>query len=195
MVNLKDLEKIFRSDLLSILGVSDNALNTPVRLSWPTNGQTDWKIDEDVMFLQLTDEGGADIAQTIDTYWEDADEDLNRVDCLTRVLKLTLIAYGPNSYDHLVAVRFAMMVGRDSLKSNNLFIVPEPAAPQRAPELFQGRWWERSDLVLTFNHLTEFTAGVKTIKSVDVTVDANKPGESEEIISETISGIKVITNS
>lgn len=193
MVSLSECEDVFWAELMSVLGYDVSAARPGVRHSWPTEGQPDWKIDEDVLFLQVLDDAGDDITQPLDDEWVDAGEDLTLVQGQTRVLKLNLIAYGPNSYDHLVTIRHAFMHGRENFAKNNIYIVPSSDTPQRAPELFQGRWWERADLSLRFNNLLSFTTSVNAIKEVDVNVDVNKPGCSEEVISSEF-GISLISN-
>lgn len=171
---------------MAILGVAKTTTPPPVRKSWPTNGQPDWGITDDVVFLQCLDEGNEDIAQPVDTVWADDGQDLKRTDSQTRVVRLNLIAYGPNGYSNLIEIRRAIIGGLPNLKSNKLFLIPSPDSPQRAPELFQGRWWERADLSLRFNNLMTFETGVKSITEVDVTVHANEPGDSTVVLESGI---------
>jgi hypothetical protein len=172
---------------MAILGVAKTTTPPPVRKSWPTNGQPDWGIADDVVFMQCLDEGGEDIAQPVDTVWvNDDSEDLVQKDSQTRVVRLNLIAYGPNGYSNLIEIRRAIIGGLPNLKSNKLFYIPSPDSPQRAPELFQGRWWERADLSLRFNNLMTFETGVKSITEVDVTVHANDPGDSTVVLESGI---------
>ena len=79
-----------------------------------------------------------------------------------------------------------MLRGRKNLRKQQIYPVPERTPVIRAPELFQGRWWERADMTLKFNVLMVFETTVGTIEKVNVEVGANRPGGSEIVIKDTI---------
>ncbi len=62
------------------------------------------------------------------------------------------------------------MQGRYSLQKQKLFVIPEPSTLKFVPELFQTRWWGRSDLTIKFNSLIVFDTDINAIKEVDVTL-------------------------
>lgn len=189
MADFEDLEKTFYAALNAICA-GDSEGVPDIRISWPTDGAPSWKIDDNVIFLSVVDEGNADIAQMVDSVFEDAGDGYLLTQGITRVLKVTMVAYGPKSYYFLSKIRLALLNGCDTLRNANIFLVPSADSPQRAPELFQGRWWERCDLALRFNSLAEFTQNVNAIKEADITVKANEPGASTELLEGRVVVIK-----
>lgn len=164
--SLYELQKIFWQELTDVL----NDPSVQVRISWPQNGSPDWTISEDVIFIQVSEDNGEDITRYMDSRWEDKEEDLLLRQTMTRVIKLTLTAYGPRSHSLLSYIRHRLMQGRYSLQKQKLFVIPEPSTLQFVPELFQTRWWGRSDLTMRFNSLIVFDTDVNAIKEVDVTL-------------------------
>lgn len=176
--NLSEFETLMWSELMGILGYDLNRTPPPVRRSWPTDGAPDWKINDNVVFMQVT-ENADDIMQPIDEHWLDAGRDLLRQSAMTRTVQLRLNAYGPACYESLLKVRLEIMRGRANLQKQKIYIIPGTDSVRYAPELFQGRWWKRADLTLFFNVLIVIDAPVNAIESVDITVKANEPAQSE----------------
>ena len=164
--SLHKLQKIFWQELTDIL----NDQSVQVRISWPQNGSPDWDISEDVIFIQVTEDNGEDITRYMDNRLEDKKEDLLLRQAMTRVIKLTLTAYGPRSHSLLSCIRHRLMQGRYSLQKQKLFVIPEPSTLKFVPELFQTRWWGRSDLTIKFNSLIMFDTDINAIKEVNVTL-------------------------
>ena len=175
---LEELEILFYKVLMRLLGCDPNATFTrpPVRRSWPVSGQPDWRIGDDVIFMQLTDAAGDDVVMPFDEAWEDAGEDLIRKDTGTRVLQLQLIAYGPHCYDRLIHIRHGLLCGVDALRKACVMVIPGTDTPQYAPEPYQGQWWKRADLTVRFNNLLTFEEDVRTVRTVPVTFGFNGAG-------------------
>lgn len=182
MRSYSELEDLLWQELSDI--IASNKAGA-VRRSWQPNGAPDWTIGDDVLFMQLA-ESEDDINLPLDYDWKESGEDLDRRTGVTRVFTLRLTAYGPNCYDNLLRVRMAFLAGRQALKANQVYLVPERAAVVRAPELFQNRWWNRADTELKLNALFVFDEKVGTITRVDVSVGANRQGSSKTVISEIV---------
>lgn len=110
ITTLDELEDILWEELMSILGYEiDNpawSINPPVRRSWQQQGQPGWGINDDILFFKIFDESGQDITIPVDTTINnDLAEDIQISKGQTRVLRVNLIAYGPNSYDNLINIR------------------------------------------------------------------------------------------
>lgn len=176
--NIAEFESLLWSELMDILGHDLKKLPPPVRRSWPTDGAPDWKIDDDIVFMQVT-EAAEDIMQPIDERWLNVGRDFLRESAMTRTMQLRLNAYGPACYESLLKVRLEIMRGRAHLQKQKIYIIPGTDSVRYAPELFQGRWWKRADLTLFFNVLIVIDAPVNAIESVDITVKANEPAQSE----------------
>ena len=176
--NIAEFEFLLWSELMDILGHDLKKMPPPVRRSWPTDGAPDWKIDDDIVFMQVT-EAAEDIMQPIDERWLNVGRDFLRESAMTRTMQLRLNAYGPACYESLLKVRLEIMRGRAHLQKQKIYIIPGTDSVHYAPELFQGRWWKRADLTLFFNVLIVIDAPVNAIESVDITVKANEPAQSE----------------
>lgn len=185
MLSLQEINSIFYKALMGALGYDPGSWDTsskpPVRQMYSTEGAPDWNLTDDVLFFYASNVPDSDLNQQVDEVWEEDGRDLIRKDYMTRVLSLSLIAYGPHAYDHLVQIKHAFLSGSKPLRDNGLFLVPEGAQPQAVPEFFQGCWWMRSDLTLTFNNQMDFTEEVKAIEQVPTHIDANKPGSTDVI--------------
>ena len=190
---LDELTNLFYGVFMTLLG-HDPAVtyqSPPVRKSWPTAGQPDWKFGEDVLFMQPTWLDGQDVSQEIHDFWQDdGADDLIRHQEQTRVLQMRLVAYGPNCAEILYRLRTQIYNGVADLKKNHIFVVPGPEAPQYNPELFQARWWPRADMILRFNVGVAYDTAVKKIQSVDITLQANRPLDSEEVVTDGIFIVK-----
>lgn len=73
--NLSEFEVLMWKELMSILGYDLNRMPPPVRRSWPTDGAPDWKINDDIVFMQVT-ENAADIMQPVDTVIQEYSQDI-----------------------------------------------------------------------------------------------------------------------
>lgn len=179
--NIAEFEALMWAELMDILGHDVKQLPPPVRRSWPTDGGPDWKLTDNVIFMQCT-EAAEDIMQPIDERWQSEGRDFLRESASTRTIQLRLNAYGPACYESLLNIRLELLLGRPKLKKQKIYIIPGKDSIQYAPELFQGRWWKRADLTLYFNVLISVESIVKAIEEVNVTIKANEPGTSDVIL-------------
>lgn len=179
--NIAEFESLMWAELMDIFGHDAKTIPPPVRRSWPTDGGPDWKLTDNVVFMQCT-EAAEDIMQPIDERWQSEGRDFLRESASTRTIQLRLNAYGPACYESLLQIRLELLRGRPKLKKQKIYIIPGKDSIQYAPELFQGRWWKRADLTLYFNVLISIKSIVKAIEEVNVTIKANEPGTSDIIL-------------
>lgn len=179
--NIAEFESLMWAELMFILGYNLKQTPPQVRRSWPMDGAPDWKITDNVVFMQCT-EAAEDIMQPIDERWQSEGRDFLRESASTRTIQLRLNAYGPACYESLLKLRLELLRGRPKLKKQKIYIIPGKDSIQYAPELFQGRWWKRADLTLYFNVLISVESIVKAIEEVNVTIKANEPGTSDVIL-------------
>lgn len=179
--NIAEFESLMWAELMDILGHDAKTIPPPVRRSWPTDGGPDWKLTDNVVFMQCT-EAAEDIMQPIDERWQSEGRDFLRESASTRTIQLRLNAYGPACYESLLQIRLELLRGRPKLKKQKIYIIPGKDSIQYAPELFQGRWWKRADLTLYFNVLISIKSIVRAIEEVNVTIKANEPGTSDVIL-------------
>ena len=179
--NIAEFESLMWAELMDILGHDAKTIPPPVRRSWPTDGGPDWKLTDNVVFMQCT-EAAEDIMQPIDERWQSEGRDFLRESASTRTIQLRLNAYGPACYESLLKLRLELLLGRPKLKKQKIYIILGKDSIQYAPELFQGRWRKRADLTLYFNVLISVESIVKAIEEVNVTIKANEPGTSDVIL-------------
>ena len=179
-LTMKQLETLFWQSTLLMIGLDPkNKANAgKVRLSWPTQGASAWKVDEDVIFLRIT-EADDEYNRQRDTAYDPKDKDADNAiekKTFTRIIQTYWICYGPNSFDRAFAIRNALFAtqSRETLSGSGLYLIPDMDAPRRSPELFAGQWWERTDLSARFNEYIRLDTTVPYLKSADIAVE-NSP--------------------
>lgn len=167
---LSELENTFQPVIASMTGLD---ANSKVRVSWPTDGAPAWKITDDIAFIQVTEEDSP-INRQRDVWlsYTSSPEVQNQETTYTRVIKLALMLYGPNSFAYAQTVRDLMFYEtyREILALKKLYLIPDMPSPRRFPELFENRWWERVDMSMLFNELVSINLAVPFITSAEVLV-------------------------
>lgn len=167
---LTTLEDKFRQATLEVLGLADDSTTeSRVRISWPTSGAPEWLITDNVAFIQVTTADGMYNRQKDVQYQNNNATSLTRKEIYTRIINVTWIMYGPNSFEDIDVLRNGINKN-ETLITNNLFVVLDRPAPNRMPELFNGQWWERSDLTLQFYEQITRDYTTPTIASANVEV-------------------------
>ena len=144
-----------------------------VRIDWPTEGQPAWGIGEDIVFIGalLVDDPSDKVRDLV----MGVDGSGNPLETITQqaVWRASWTVYGPNATLNARKIRAALFwqSTHDLLALSNLYLVP--ALPQviRAPELFQGQWWERADFSAEYNEGVTDTYAVQTVRISEVIVD------------------------
>jgi hypothetical protein len=154
---LTDLENIFCNLTYTILGldITDPANAGKVRIAWPTNGAPAWGINDDVIFMRVTQQDDK-LTRYQDILYTGIDEiSTSQETGYTRVHRVDWTLYGPNSYDNADLIRFNIFNqdNTNQLKTSNLFLITDVPMAQRLPELYNGQWWERTDFSALFNEL------------------------------------------
>lgn len=156
--DLKDIERAFIKIVQEVLQIdmSDRNNYSKVRATWPTSGSPDWNINEDVCFVRVTPVD-SEYARQIDVLYTDTNEEkmLKQEMAYTRVHNVNFAFYGPNSYNNADKIRNSLMRNDIIRKLNkiNLHSITNIPMPVRVPELFNGRWWDRTDFNATYNEL------------------------------------------
>lgn len=187
----KDQLNVLWQDLvLRMLGVTpagptDNTAYSLVRIEWPTDGQPDWPLAFDVCFVESTME-----ADSYDQIMErnvvpNDDSTYTLTTVYTRVWRVRLVAYGPNSGDRLRQTKSCMTLdfAHDTLAESNLYLIFELGTPRRNPELFTNDWWERWDFSVRMNEQVTDTLVLPTMASVEVYIQDAVGNTSDRTIT------------
>lgn len=167
---LKQLEDAVRDVINLSLGID---LVHPdgsgmVRIAWPPDGAPAWQITDDIMFVKVSTVNDSYSKQRDVTYDPNTSSDVKATTCYTRVIRASITAYGPNSFDHLESVRSGFFSNAEELSKHNLYLVLDVTSPTRMPELFNGQWWDRSDLSLYLYEKVTKQAVVPAIGSANL---------------------------
>ena len=174
-LTINELNIIFQTLTMQMLGLDITIPGNAyfVRVSWPTTGAPAWNITEDIAFLRIVESDDKYNRQREDKFVGlDSDNGTN-IMRFTRVMQVFWTFYGPNSFENAQVIRDRMFYqdNHDILANSNLYLIPDIVSPIRAPELFQGQWWERTDLNMRFNELISKDLTIPYIKSAEIIIE------------------------
>lgn len=177
VLSLDDLENIFWFTVMRIMKYADSETNQDkVRISWPKKGSPSWKISEDVCFIRINDESSP-VSEQRDVNYSVKDTD-NAVLSVgyTKYHAIQFTLYGPNSYERADLIKYSLLLPehKDTFAQNNLYIVPPVSTPKRNPELYDGQWWNRVDLVAGFNEAVIRESDIPLIKRADIQIKESR---------------------
>lgn len=168
--SIEQFEDIMQGSIVRILGWALTK-NNDVRIGWQTTGAPAWDIEKDMVFITAVPQTSP-YSREHSIIVENGSPDINISTGFTRVMKLQVICYGKNATENAYKILLGMFkeVPRQELVKEKIFFLPDADAPKRVPELFEGQWWERSDLELFFNELIVDDQQMNAVESVDVEV-------------------------
>lgn len=186
-MTLAQLNSFFFKLIAQILGL-DPTLPTSqdkVRISWPTGGAPSWKITDNICFLQINNQENG-ISKQFDTkYTVQSGYNLNENITYTKVHRVDMVLYGPNSLENAEIIKNALYTSstyRVLLQQNNMSVVQDVNTPIRSPELFQGQWWERANFFASFNELITTTSTIQAIQTINVTNETDSITQIDSLI-------------
>lgn len=140
-----------------------------VRINWPTEGAPAAQITQDIIYLRCI-EVESPINKQREIFHQDSSPDLIERIGYSRTMEVSFICYGPYSYDNAEFLRAAFFYQEihDLLAAQSVYIIPDIAEPRRVPELFESRWWERTDIQMRFNVLVVRERTVPYIELIDI---------------------------
>lgn len=152
--------------------ITDPTAGTQVRQSWPNAGAPAYKQSDNVSFIRCieVDDWYNKVSDYGLTPNDDVSVELNIEK--TRVWRVFWELRGPTSYSRGSLLKTAMQLEliHDSLAPFSLYLVPSINNPQRMPELFEGNWWERSDIYMHFNEQVNDSIVIPTVASIPIQV-------------------------
>lgn len=177
---LRSIEDVVREATHEILAIPNNNANkSRIRIAWPTKGAPDWKINENVTFIRVyaVDEP---YNRLKDIRYQNNDQtSLKQIDNYTRVIAVSWVFYGPNSFDDADTLRSGL-IRNERLRNNKLHVVYNLAAPMRLPELYNDNWWERTDFTAYFYEEISRESTVPILSGAKVIIKTDK-GDEENV--------------
>lgn len=166
------MDMVIQSITMVMLGFGnplfDSSAYAVVRTSWVQQGQPSQTIDEDVVYIRAI-EVDDQYNRVRDVTYPDPLIELTQY---TRVWEVHWTVYGPNSFDHARMIRSGLFTQaiHDQL-APQLYLVTDPSAPLRVPELQDDQWWERVDFNARFNEFVTESRTSQSVVSTEVIVD------------------------
>lgn len=179
-------EDLIYAVTVAMLGGSPPA---DVRISWPTGGAPNHKVNEDVIYLRVA-ESDNEYNREREFQFEDSGSPVDSLTqrlSYTRVMGVNWICYGPNSYENATIIRDSIQFQafHDMLADYRVFHIPGDIAPHRVPEEFPGgQWVERVDLMMEFYEEIKKESVIGFVKSVDVVVETESGSTRDITIAE-----------
>ncbi|MHB9004722.1 MAG: phage neck terminator protein [Coriobacteriia bacterium] len=170
----KQIENYFQALTCRLLGIDTidsggKPINqNKVRISWPTEGSPAWKVNDDVVFIQVNTSSDSYANQREVNYVAKSNGILEAVASYTRVHLIQWILYGPNSYDNADKIRNGLFDATEDLRGQHLSLVLDVPQPVRFPEPYNGQWWERCNFEANFNELVVLRSDVPEVSGVDI---------------------------
>jgi hypothetical protein len=184
---LSEINTAFQQIVCGMLGITNPANTSLVRISWPTEGAPFQDTGDDVVYIRCVlkddpydktryrynwDQQGYGGPGWGSQPWGGTEGDpyLTEQWNYTRVWTIHLIFYGPNSLDRERAVRSALYQDLfcNQLSQQQLFPVSEFEAGRRVPELVNAQWLERVDFEFDCYEWVTETINRQTVLSVEV---------------------------
>ena len=175
-MNYKQLQTLFWDVTNDILGKGLKQPDKFIRFKYPQDGMPDWKITDDIIFVNL-DELNDDYAKQIDSIFKSEGGSIKKYMARTRVWRVLYSIYGPNSYELANKLKDSFFTQKvhDKLSSRAVFLIPNLPTCVQVNELFAGRWWDRWDLNLNFNELYQMPVDdVGSIDNLHITTNINR---------------------
>ena len=176
---LTELEDLFQSVAVSVTELSPKN----VRIGWQSEGQPAFNIDENVIGLMVTIEPDPWDVQRDVTYQYVNELALTEKVTYYRVLNVQFQIFGPDSFNLADKLRSGLLSNNALLEMMALNVAPltDIPTPIRVPYLFNGRWWDRTDVNCVFNNRVSREATVDPVSGAVIQI-INRNGVQEEII-------------
>jgi hypothetical protein len=152
--DLRQLEILMWRATALCLGLDPgtDAAAARVRRAWPTYNASGsapaWAWDEDICFLRVMNSADPYGQLQETTRLENGRKSVTRI----RPLEVLWTCYGQTAWNDCECIRRRLLEEdvKALLRGASVYPLPHLAEPIRAPELFEGHWWERTDLTAQF---------------------------------------------
>jgi hypothetical protein len=188
-LTLAQLDTAFWRQTMTALGYDpvayEDAANPPasmpVRVWYQQQGAPAWKITEDVAFIHTieADDLFNRLRQT--EYDKASDDEATKIVTRTRVIQVSWVFYGPNSFENAFTVENSLFESfKEPLRALNLFLIPDVSAPRHIHENYAGHWWERADMTARFNEKVTIESAAPYLESATI-ITKKEDGEERNV--------------
>lgn len=150
-----------------------------VRVGWPPTGAPGFLQAEDVCFVRVNAQQDAftDTRDEVIIPGADYTQPATSQVTYNRAWSFRWVHYGPNAFDSARLLISALLLDFTAyqFEAAALALVTEIPAPTRAPELFQGGWWDRTDVTAEFYELVTETIEQPTGISIEILTTGRAP--------------------
>jgi hypothetical protein len=178
------MDTTFQALTTLMLGLAntDPLANTKVRLSWQTSGAPAYTIDDDVLFIRCREESTPYSEVRDEVRSDNGNGSAVRTRTYSRMWNVFFRARGPNSFDTIRLIKSMLLEDwtHDSLAQSKLYMITVMGTPVRAPELYEGRWWEQVDFNADFLEQIDETLTTGNVASVEV-IGQTDTGETFDV--------------
>lgn len=191
------MEQIFQYLVIQIFGtpltpVPPSTAFSKVRCAWQKDGQPSFELNNDYCVISAYPLNEA-YSRTRDALLYPNNDITNSLDqemSYTQVWRIHFTLYGPNCWDNgrlivstIGGVDWAhdwLENGCAGLSVQPIYALADWTRPVYAPELFQRRWWQRTDLDMKFNELVREAIVVESALSDEVIITTDT-GETQTV--------------
>ena len=169
-----ELELFFADTISEVLPMDSNkVLIQHKRYGQPTNKYTDT-----ICYVYVSQEQDEHVRFKNRSYkYNKEDETLTYTQQASRVLKLNLIFYGPESLSYASRLNEKMYFENTKyiLAKEKLYLIPESiVGPTKLQEIHNGQWFDRADIDFRFYNTIQVEEIVGTFKEYDIRTEVDK---------------------
>lgn len=170
---MDELELFFADLITEVLDIDENkVLIQHKRYGQPTN-----KYEDTVCYICVTQEQDSNnkFKNRSKTYNSEKEE-FTYLQQSSRVLKLNLIFYGPESLEYAAKLNEKMYFEsvKYSLAKKYIYFIPESTfGPTKIQEVHNGQWFDRADIDFRFYNTIQTEETVKTFKEFDIRTEVD----------------------
>lgn len=142
-----EYEDFFKALFLTALDITEDEDNPFIRFTYAPEGQPDWGFNDNVCFLFVAPVD-SDTERQRNPYFDGE----NHKQYYVRELAVQLVFYGSECWDRAQKLRDRLFDDdmTQLMYKNGYGLITDVGAPQFLPELFNDRYWQRTDLALNF---------------------------------------------
>jgi hypothetical protein len=150
-----------------------------VRVAYSQTGAPAWGVEDNLVFLYAKEVDNLyNRPREVTDIYEVSPDEFSSETNYTRVMQLFLTLYGTNATTNADTIRDSIFYPEFKLllDQQKVYLIHDIAAPRRAPEYWEGLWYERVDMSMTFNELIVRSISVPRITSIDVAIYEGEGG-------------------